>query len=180
MEERYEIEPNVFYGRRGQDLLNDRYEYISYKRGNDELVVELGEKCEQLETSYDEHTQLSIYTIKEKKGVLNKIRKKMNKEPHKDKEEVCPSITVNRSIDGFIKLEDKSLFIKQEDIRKFVEKTCQLIVEKGRPARKEYMRQQDEARKAEYKAKEEALSKERQQKDLVAAKKINDFMSDYK
>ena len=179
----YEIEPGVFYGRRDKDLLCDRYEYISYKRGNNELIVEFGEREVEYDTSSEYNTKLSIYTVKERNGVLNKLRKRLNKEPLKDKERIYPhdsDIFINRSVSSFLKLEDKSMKIKQENVRKLVEDASKLILEKGRPAHEEYERQQAEISAAAYRAREEAENKACEQQGLVAAKKINDFFNDGK
>ena len=175
---RYEVEPNVFYEVRGGHFRN---ESVGYKRGDVELVVQLSEGPISYDGYHDEtQTTINIYTIKEQKGLLNKLRKKMNKEPLKDKERVTEPVEISRTIDEFLQEKDKSKFIKNEAVRKLVEEACGVIVEKGRPAHKEHLRQQDEIRKAEYKARDEAIRKEQEQKDLIATKKINDFFNDGK
>lgn len=135
----YEIEPGVFYGKQ-EGAKN--VEYIKYKKGNDELFVSISEYRyipthdyeDQTDIKY--YTDVNIHTVKERKepGLVNKIRQKLVEKPKT--ETIREDIFSNRydgKMEDFIQNPSRVINENQPDIKKIFEKTCELIIKKGRP-----------------------------------------------
>lgn len=179
----YEIEPGVFYGKAGKEGYRPDCEYIKYKRGSDELVVSFQDVAIFYPSGReDKYTDVEIYTNKKNKvlELANKIRLKIGKKSQKQlgRQDIYQN-RYNSSFEDFISNSDRRKNENQPDIKKIMDKACELIIQKGRPTyeREEEQKAALRRQQNEVENKRENDSKVKQEVAInkVVADKIRDF-----